>query len=202
MRFWSFLPCLCLLIALSGQRWLSLHCQMCGEGLMTPWTSLHIQKEQKETASSIGGGAEMLFYRREQFNKKSKCAYGSQHFFNITCKKWIWSSDWDSCSRSLCFFLSNVISSSSLARCPSARVSRRVSWTRIISFTSPYLLSSARSSSVKIRSFSSNTLWDECWNEKNSIDEIGPAHSQISFTIPVKQRWNKCRAPFSNLRSC
>lgn len=134
------------------------------------------------------GGAEMLFYHTvEQFNKKkSKCAYGPQHFFNNTCKKWIWSSDWDSCSRSLCFFLSNVISSSSLARCPSARVSRRVSWARIISFTSPCLLSSARSSSVKIRSFSSNTLWDECWNEKNTIDEIGTAHSQISFTIPVK----------------
>lgn len=98
--------------------------------------------------------------------------YGSQSYWKIlmsTCKKWMWSSEWDSCSRSLCFFLSSVISSSSLSMCLSACDARSVSRARIISFTSVYLLSRARSSSAKIRSFSSSTLWEDCYGKKTSV---------------------------------
>lgn len=70
----------------------------------------------------------------------------------------MWSSVCESFSRSLCFFLSRVISSSMRFSRISPRVTVVFSWERIISLTSLYFLSMESRSSVKIRSFSSRAV--------------------------------------------
>lgn len=80
----------------------------------------------------------------------------------LTCRKCMWSSVCDSFSKSVCLFLSSVISSSKRARRISPRFTVVLSCKRTISLTSLYFLSMESSSSVKIRSFSSRTESAEC----------------------------------------
>lgn len=80
-----------------------------------------------------------------------------------TWRKEIWFSVWASWLNSASRFFSSAISCSSWTRSSSAWLVAALSWAWISSFTSVRRRSIEQTSSVKIRSLSSNAAWAESW---------------------------------------
>lgn len=187
LRCFSFLSCWLPLLVISVQQWLSwLHQRSNGERHWCCW-GLRILRGLTETASP-GKKIKKVEVRDETCLANKHCIIllfsqktpvflhytgswlGSSVHINLTCRKCMWSSVCESFSRSECLFFSRVISSSKRSSSISPCVTVVLSWERIISLTSLYFLSMESRSSVKTRSFSSWTVWAECWWETEERD--------------------------------